>query len=387
MSAPKVSIRLFSVVRICACIGCALVSVLSTRPAHANTPMIRAAVLVDVPSFRLKVGGGFSLVDTATGKTVASGDDLNATVTLSEAGFLFGALKVNASAVAVVPADEERLQVNDRRYRGGISVLRKKNGRMTVVNRLPLEEYVKGVLFHEASHYWPAEALKAQAIVCRSYAAFQMAENAGRDFDVTSDVYSQVFGGRSAERYRTNRIVDQTRGKVLAYEGKVLPAFFHATCAGHTADSSTLWKTNLPPLKGVACPYCTESPYYRWHEVFSLSEIGAQLARAGLMQGEVRDLKVAQRDPTGRALWIEITAASATRLAAKDFRNAGFVIGFRCTFFSVRFILRDGLFYVSGWGHGVGMCQWGAYFQAKKGKTAEEILSFYYPGAEIRAGE
>jgi stage II sporulation protein D len=228
------------------------------------------------------------------------------------------------------------------------------------------------------------EALKAQAVASRTYAMYQMQENKDNDYDVTSDIYSQVYGGKASERFRTSQAVDETDSQILTFEGKVFPAFFSATCAGHTEDASLLWDTDLTPLKGVVCGFCRESPHYNWHYVFSLPEIEDKLAQSGRSIKGISQISILGRDNSGRITDLKITSAQEeTKIAAKDFRN---IIGpniIRSTNFNVTVVDSDAVFEGLGWGHGAGLCQWGAYFMAKQGYKYEEILKFYYPQAEI----
>jgi stage II sporulation protein D len=254
-----------------------------------------------------------------------------------------------------------------------------------VINQINLEDYLKGILYQESSHYWPQEALKAQAAVCRSYAVYQIEENKLKDYDVTSDIYSQVYGGKTSERYRTNRAVDDTRSQVITYKDKIIPAYFHATCAGHTEDAGLLWNIEILPLKGVVCGFCKASPHFNWHNVLSLSEIEEKLTAAGYKIKGIEGITILGRNESGRILDLEIASAQKNiKISAKDFRN---LIGpnlIRSTNFRVSIAQGDAVFEGLGWGHGVGLCQWGAYFMAKQGYTYKEILRYYYPQTDVK---
>jgi stage II sporulation protein D len=240
-------------------------------------------------------------------------------------------------------------------------------------------------LYHEASHYWPDEVLKAQAIICRTYALYQTQENKSKDYDVTSDIYSQVYGGRTSERYRLNRAVQQTTGLVLTYKGNLFPAFYHACCGGHTEDATVVWNLDLPPLKGLVCPFCKDSPHFNWHNILALDEISAKLRKALLGSGaKIKDIQIVGRNNSGRVAAIKlIYAANSAEILAKDFRN---IIGpnlIKSTNFSVSVEDGQAIFEGLGWGHGVGFCQWGGYFMAKNGSSYEQILKYYYPGVDV----
>jgi len=275
------------------------------------------------------------------------------------------------------------MRIDNRDYRGDI-VVSNKDGRLTLVNYISLEDYTKGVLYHEASHFWPMEILKAQAIVVRTYAAYTARMKFSSEFDLTADVYSQIYGGATSERARTNRAVELTRSLVLKFKGEIIPAFFHATCGGHTEDAGELWNINIPPLKGVVCPFCAGSPHFKWSKVIPLGEIQEALNKNGIPVREIKSITVLGKTSSGRCKTILLKDKfKEYRLTAGEFRLFVGPNGIRSTNFSLKveggFANFDGF----GWGHGVGLCQWGGYFMAKQGRSFKEILEYYYPGAEI----
>jgi stage II sporulation protein D len=356
-----------------------------TKDCFAQMPKhIRVAVNQDAVSLRLKVKGFYEVLDAQGKKVLYRGKNLNTTVTAYTGGILMGQLQSRLDKLVIKSYDQNAIIIDGRTFRGDIQLVKKENNRLLVVNNIEFEDYIKGILYHEASHYWPPEALKAQAIVCRSYAISQVQGNSARDFDATSDIYSQVYGGKTSERFRTSRAVDETKGQVLIYQGKVMPAYFHATCAGHTEDASQLWSIDLAPLKGVVCNFCKDSPHFNWHYVFTKDEIMEKLNDAGYHFKRIQDIKIASRNNSGRITTLSISSnGDEVNISAKDFRN---ILGpniIRSTNFEVKVIKDDVVFEGIGWGHGVGLCQWGAYFMAKLGEDYKKILEFYYPGATI----
>jgi stage II sporulation protein D len=216
---------------------------------------------------------------------------------------------------------------------------------------------------------------------------YQKRQNRNQDYDVRSDVKSQIYAGCTAEKWSTNRAVRLTRHEVLTYKGEILPSYYHATCAGHTEDAANLWDVGLglEPLKGVACPFCKASPHYRWSKELSLKDLKAALENAGYHIEAITSIGVAARNKSGRVDKLEIKDAGGvtTLLTAKDFRAAVGPNEIRSANFDVKVSGDYAIFWGFGWGHGVGMCQWGAYGMACKGYKAEGILRYYYPGAEI----
>ena len=346
---------------------------------------IRVMIIQDILTLNVKVGGAYEIASPGEDKVLYQGRDLKTTITTYKNSILIGEKSFNADKILIAAKDGNMIIINDRAFRGNILLIKENNGLLTAINRISLEDYIRGILYHEVSHYWPMEALKAQAIVSRSYARYSMQANKFKEFDATDDVYSQVYGGSRSERYRTNQAVDETIGRVIVFEGKVIPAYFHATCAGHTEDASLLWNVNLAPLKGVACGFCKGSPHFNWHEVIFSGEIREALVNAGYKSGVIKEIVLLGRDGSGRITNLKIiNTKNDLIISAKDFRN---IIGpdlIRSTNFKVNIIGTDVVFEGVGWGHGVGLCQWGAYFMAKNGSTAEEIIKYYYPKTDVK---
>ncbi|OGX41081.1 MAG: hypothetical protein A2984_01980 [Omnitrophica WOR_2 bacterium RIFCSPLOWO2_01_FULL_41_12] len=349
-----------------------------------DTQYVRVAILQDASFLRLKINGFYEVLDALTRKVLYRGKNLNTTVTVYAGGILLGNIKSKTDKLFIKSDDPLAININGRLFRGNIQFIKMSNLGLSVINHIELEDYIKGILYHESSHYWPIEALKAQAIACRTFALYQMQENKTRDFDLTSDIYSQVYGGRTSERYRTNRAVDETKGYVVTYQGKIFSTYYHATCSGHTEDASLLWNINIMPLKGVACSFCKDSPHFSWHYVLSLDEIKDKLANAGYKISNIKNILISGKDKSGRITNLKIILnKNDLEISAKDFRNIISPNIIRSTNFNVQVVNHDAVFEGFGWGHGVGLCQWGAYFMAKLGRNYQDILKYYYPGAQI----
>lgn len=345
---------------------------------------VRIAIAQNADSLNIKVQGPYEIIDLNTNKGLYHGRNLTTTVASYKSGILIGKVNAKSDKVLLKTGLDNVVIVNGRRFRGGIQFLKQASSRLLVINQVDLEDYVQGILYHETSHYWPMEVLKAQAVCCRTYALYQKEGAKLKDYDLTSDIYSQVYGGQTSERYRITKAVQATKGIVLAFNGKIIPAFYHATCAGHTEDAALLWNINIAPLKGVACNYCKESPHFNWHYVFSFDELKEKLVPAGYKIGAIKDINILGRDASGRVTDLTIESSTGQqKISAKDFREALSPNLIRSTNFNVNIAGSDAVFEGIGWGHGVGLCQWGAYFMAKDGSTYQEILKFYYPGVKI----
>ncbi|MCK9604684.1 MAG: SpoIID/LytB domain-containing protein [Candidatus Omnitrophica bacterium] len=362
-----------------------LIFLLFSFNCYAQAPKyVRVAIIQDAESLNFKISGSYEITDAIGKKVLARGRSLNTTITSCKEGILVGPSNLAAGRVFIKTYNPDLVMIDGRTYRGNIELIKNKDKKITVVNYIGLEDYVKGISVREISHYWPPNALKAAVIVFRSFAVYKIEESAGKDYDLTSDIYSQVYSGMAAERYRINKAVDETKGLILVYQGKVFPAFYHATCAGHTEDASRLWNINIAPLAGVPCGFCKESPHFNWHYVLSLKEINDKLEKAGFKINNIKDILISGRDESGRITDLKILSAEKElKISAKDFRETIGPNIIKSTNFDLSIAGQDVVFEGLGWGHGVGLCQWGSYFMAKQGYNYEQILEYYYPGALI----
>ncbi|MFA5499782.1 MAG: SpoIID/LytB domain-containing protein [Candidatus Omnitrophota bacterium] len=356
------------------------------QPVKKTTnPILRVLVLDNKESVLLAIKGGYRIYSTTSDKLLTGGYILHTIVSASDQGIMFGQRDLKFSKIRVVVPESSYVYIDGRAFRGSVDIIRKENMKLMVINRVPLEEYLYGVLYNEVSHRWPIEAIKAQAVTARTFALHQARQNKLQDYDLTNDIYSQVYSGAASERWSTTRAVKMTSGQILTCKGDIFPAYYHATCGGHTEDASNLWNIDLPCLKGVECGYCKESPHYKWTKTMTLADVEKKLNGGGYKLGKIKDISIVSKNNSGRIDKIEIKdeAGVSYIVTAKDFRH---IIGpneVRSTNFDVS-INGDKLTLKGiGWGHGVGMCQWGAKGLSEKGKTCKEILDFYYPGAQI----
>ncbi|MFH1413665.1 MAG: SpoIID/LytB domain-containing protein [Candidatus Omnitrophota bacterium] len=361
-----------------------LVGTLSLSASADSQDPVRVLVSENVQYLSLQVKGRYKIVDPDSGDILSRGKNLKTTVTGYEKGIILDRENFFMNKIFLCVEADDEIVINGRRFRGKIKFLKDAKSKISVINFVDMEDYIKGILYHETSHYWPMEALKAQAIASRTFVVYKMEERKIHEFDVTSDIYSQVYGGKTSERYRTNNAVDQTKGKIIIYQGRAVPAFFHATCAGNTERASVLWSVDIPPLKGVKCGFCDQSPHFNWHYDLSLGQIKDKLVNSGYKIDQIKDIIILGRNNSGRIRDLKLVGDSSELIiSAKDFRN---IIGpniIRSTNFDVNIVRQDAVFEGYGWGHGVGLCQWGAYFMAKNNATAEQILKYYYPKSEI----
>ena len=287
-------------------------------------------------------------------------------------------------ATAFRLTSDRPLRLNGREYASPLEIIRNGGG-VTIVNELPMEEYLAGVLRGETGERWPAEALRAQAVVARTYAAYQRQISAGKPYQIVASTAHQVFAGRVSPASPAWNAVQDTAGQVLRWEGELFPAFYHSESGGYTEDPRTVFAAhNIPALKPVVCPFSTGSPHYYWNLDVRLGELTELLRRGGVEVGVVSAIEVTERTPSLRASVVTVRGTrGAARLRGNDLRR---IVGFetlKSTLFAVAVDGESAHFAGRGYGHGVGLCQWGAKGMAEQGHTARRILEFYYPGATL----
>jgi stage II sporulation protein D len=358
--------------------------------AQEEKKYIRILVAKNIKEFRLYLKGKYEIHDFKKGVLLLRGKTLNTKIYISSSGIKIKDNYFRQDSLIIYPR-VGYFYLNKRPLRGRLIIKKDNNSKFLLINYLDLESYVRGVLFNEVSHRWPMEALKAQAIVTRTYALYHMLMNKDKEYDLTCDMYAQVYGGINSERYRTNKAVNLTRGLILTYRGDIFPTYFHATCGGMTEDAHELWNIDILPLKGVICPFCKKSPHFRWQRSFKVSEILEKLNTFGYKLERLDSIQIIERDKSDRIRRLKLIVigdkendkSDQITISGKDFRQLVGPNQIRSTNFDVEFKNGRVNFSGFGWGHGVGLCQWGAYFMSRKKYKCEAILQFYYPGSKI----
>jgi stage II sporulation protein D len=348
--------------------------------------MVRVAIVRDARELNLSIDGPYIFIDMDLGKAIAKGPKLlKAKVRLLDKGLFMGMDVYPSKRLIIKPTKDATVVINNHTFRGDILLMRTPNNRLTVINNIDIEDYIKGVLYHEVSHHWPMEALKAQAVATRTYAIYKMDASKRNDYDVTNDIYSQVYGGKNSERYRTGLAVERTIGQVLNYQDKILPAYFHATCAGMTEDVKELWDMSTPPLRGVPCSFCQDSPHMNWKKNYRLQNIQSSLNKLGHKIGSIKEISIIERDRSERIKSLKITDRNeiSITISGKDFREAIGPNELKSNNYEITMQGYYVDFIGKGWGHGVGLCQWGARGMAEQQFTFKQILSYYYPSAQL----
>lgn len=269
-----------------------------------------------------------------------------------------------------------RIGSDIRHYPGEVTIRNARRG-LEIVNTAPLESYVASVVASEYP-FQEIEGVKAQAVLVRGYALRHRGDHA--TYDVTDTQASQVYRGLSAVTSITEQAARETAGEVLTYHGTLAESVYSSSNGGHTADNESVWVgAPVPYLRGRPDPYDRASPHHAWTKRLSARRVHRALGRS------VGGFSITSTSPEGRVT--EVTLDTGRRLSGSDFRRAlNASLGWatlRSTLFSVEKDGSDYVFSGGGFGHGVGMSQYGARRQAQAGRSYRDILAFYFEGTAI----
>ncbi|MGB7443215.1 MAG: SpoIID/LytB domain-containing protein [Coleofasciculaceae cyanobacterium] len=280
-----------------------------------------------------------------------------------------------SSQLWIEPTGEGYVWIGDRWYRGKTRLVPTGKG-LIAVNQVNLEHYLYSVLGAEMSASWPQEALKAQAVAARSYALNKAAQTKNGIFDVGDTTTWQVYKGLETEAVGTHLAVEATAGQVMTHSGKIILAVFHSSSGGHTENVEDIWSQPLPYLRGVP-DYDMGAPVYEWTKDFSKAAISGKISGVGT----ITSMTAERKTPRGRVVTMLVKGTGGTRrISGANMRKA---LGLRSTLFTVQSTGNGFQIRGRGFGHGLGLSQWGAHNLAAKGINYQQILTHYYQGAAI----
>lgn len=374
----------------------------------AGGPEIRIGLQVDVARVTLG-GGGALVVRPASGASMVIPAGRTAGVTAERGRLTVEGAEGARSLVApltVTPAEQGGfVRVAGRDHRGALE-LQKTLAGVTVAVRLSMETYLGGVVAAELGTTDPdaLEALKAQAVIARTYAMRNLGRNRGQGFDLLATVSDQRYDGVAGEQGTAWKALADTKGQVLTYQGAPIDAFFHSTCGGRTASGAEVFTyADRPYLRSVSDldpagqAWCRASPRFRWEQRWDAEALTAAL-RKGLdldaaAAAGVRSIETTRRSPSDRVTQLRvrlrgrdvvIDGSNAVRRALPPpdldlLRSAAFTLTYSGDGQHIDQLTVTG----QGSGHGVGLCQWGAIGRARAGRPYAEILAAYYPGTRL----
>lgn len=273
-----------------------------------------------------------------------------------------------------------------RTYRGKMEMMAV-NGWVVLVNTLPVEEYLYGVVRNEIAPGWNVEALKAQAIASRTFVLrrMQLVNTNGLNA-LSADVSVQVYQGIGSEDSRITAAIDATRGQVLMFQSELVDAVFHAESGGFTESSEELWGKAYPYLISNPDPYAGHSPRSSWDAEFGEAEILKSMDRESRSRvGNIKNIQISDKTSSGRVKQLLIKGKHGqVHILAGKFRLKIGPDRLRSLLWTdVNYENRRLTVKGRGWGHGVGLPQWSAKAAAEQGVSVGKILEFYYPGTKI----
>ncbi|MFW6058973.1 MAG: SpoIID/LytB domain-containing protein [Phycisphaeraceae bacterium] len=398
-------------------------------PRDRTVPLESARAIGEEPTIRVRIAAEAAAVTAGGGPTVlvrpvdvARGRQFRAPVRVTRADGAFvlstgaGDFRWTAGRLHLEGVNGRPVTIEGTRYPGAVVLVPlqyrgRETGHFDVINHVSLETYLPGVIERELWPRWEAAAFEAQAIAARSYALFERRMNSERHYDLSSTTSSQVYGGAGSNATAL-AAVRATRGQVLTYDGRVLPAFYSSCCGGTSQSAAVAFArlgrgVDLPPLRSRQRPaWCAPSRHHRWGPITRRASVLAQrMARWGRdhehaiaqLRG-LRRINVTARSEAGRPAQFTVTDARGRRytLWAEQFRFAcnHAVTGLPELAFDeqlrsshVQPTVHGGMVRFTGgrgWGHGVGMCQWGAQGMATHGYDGRTILRQFYPEADVQ---
>lgn len=280
-----------------------------------------------------------------------------------------------AGQIVINPQDNGYVWIGDRWYRGQTRLINQ-NGQILAVNNVDLEDYLYSVVGAEAIPSWPLEALKAQAVAARTYALHLKSKSNSKLFDLDTSTATQVYKGLQSEYSTTHEAVSATLGQIMTYNNVPILAVFHSSSGGHTENVEDIWSQKLAYLRGVA-DYDQLAPVYQWNTSLSRNDLSRRIGGVG----NVRSLIPQKTTPQGRVLSIKVVGDRGNKVVTgSTLREA---LNLRSTLFNISG--NGNTFQISGrgFGHGIGLSQWGAYGLAQQGANYQQILSHYYQSANL----
>jgi stage II sporulation protein D len=374
------------------------------RQPVAAIPQVRPirVSLLAAPSrgVSIEISGPFRIVPVGSERILLKGVRLPAAkTTATSRGLRLGANNLMATRIEIVPTEASAIWVEGHQYRGRVRLLRQPGDTILAVNVLPLDEYLASVVDSEMPADFPDEARKAQAIVARTYALYQMRQAPPEaPFDLYASTRSQKYlgfqyrdtAGRliAGESAASRGIVEATRGKVCTDRGELFCTYYCAVCGGNTVTGRDVFSDAAAPLKSVPCNWCRDARLYRWTAEISKRDVQSALGPLMLRQGGntgglTRVSQVKTSRPEGVPEFELRGERKTVRVSGSELRAALSGRGLHSSRFTMTDQGKHWLVSGRGHGHGAGLCQWGARGQALAGKTCEQILAYYYSGAKV----
>lgn len=276
-----------------------------------------------------------------------------------------------------------KIKIGIHQYPSPIYLTAKNDKAADIVLSVPFEKYLEGVLVGEMSPTWPLEALKAQAVAARSYTLYQLSRRHGEMFQLQGDVLDQVYSLNSETPFVKNirQALAETEGEVLTQGREVLKAYYHSDCGGETEEPQNVWGVANVHFGVAHDKKCATRS--AWSFTVKKSDLATKLSEKFRLR-ILESVQVLSRTQSHRVALIAMAGGeNRVTMTGQELRQ---LLGFdkiKSTLFSLTVASDSVTFQGRGSGHGSGLCQWGSRDLAKEGQTYEEILTHYYPRAQL----
>ena len=372
----------------------------SGRSAISGIPPVRVLLTSrPVNILSMHIDGPYDVLTPDKELLLHSNQSFRGSIKTGNLFFDMGDHHFQEKVIEIVPTSQPSLWINDHLYRGSLRVIRTSANRLRAVNYINIEDYLASVLNGEMPDSFPQAARSAQAIAARTYALYQ-AKTFGKHstYDLRSGTGSQVYQGvqyrnakgkRIAVENRSSRqIIDRTRGVVCTHRGKLFCTYYSSICGGRTTNGKAIFKDAATPLMSVPCDWCVGSKYYRWKSSVTRNTVERQLQKYFTQKNrsfdQLKEVTLQKATRRGNIPLVRVsTTHSSMELSSYVFRLRVSPKKIRSPYFLVQDQGTHFAFSGRGWGHGVGLCQWGARGQALAGRSATHILMHYYPHSEL----
>lgn len=338
-----------------------------------GTNYVRVLVKIDNNNFKISSESGLRVIDKKDSRIIFES---------KTGGLNFYPEKIKN--IYLIESDKNILYLNKVGYRGKLE-LHNVLGKIYIINILNIEEYLFSVVPSEMPSSWNIEALKAQAVASRTYSYYHLLKNKSKNiYDLDSTTNFQVYKGISSETPSSIEAVTKTSGMIMTYNYEPIVAYFHSTSGGKTADDKDVWQgSDLLYLESVECKYSENSPHYEWTTELTINEIANALSRKYKRIDNIQ--KISFKKNNDRVIEVTVVHNNGTiKLSGNEFRMLFPPQKLKSTYFTAKRDKKSLIIQGRGWGHGVGMCQWGAKGRSEKGIKYEEILNYYYKDIKFK---
>lgn len=295
--------------------------------------------------------------------------------------FQINSTNLRADSVSI-KATHQKLKWRGVSYPGEFHIIRK-GSEIWVINVASVEDYLTGILAKEMNASWDLEALKAQAVASRSYALYMIKNPKSREYDIEATQMDQVYDGLPSAASRIHEAVRTTMGQRLTYRNQITKTLFHSRCGGTTEIPEAIWGSSMPGYQRKACPYCQQNPY-NWSLKFPIESLKNKLSSYFSHFENIFNL-TPTLGSSGRVFFVDFfSGLDRKRFRAEELRNLLGYDKLKSSFFTCKISGNELKIEGHGYGHGVGMCQFGARYFAQTGKDYKGILDYYYPEFELK---